>query len=205
MQEGNKSLSLSFFVPGRFHPGYSWLGRYLRRRVRDELYAEGLYILLISLIGVGLMLLFFLGWAGLQLVLAARPDEAERLVRLYFAGQVGASLLFFVTCFMGFKPALNLRISGRRTRIRQGARECVLPLHRIRRISPASALQFHRHYRKYEGTRSFFVRLPNPLLCLDTDTGPVFLGLPQEDHPALMAHWERQHVPVREPATMQPG
>ncbi len=183
-------MSLSLIVQRRFHAGYSLLGCLIRKRVSDEHYAEGIFILALSMIGVGLVLFFYLGWAVVQTAIQAFPERAEDLIFMYLMGQVAASILFFATCLFGFKPAVKVTVTGRQIDIRQGRRRHVVSLDNIQSISSISALLFHQHYRRYKNTKGFYGRLPAELLLIETDSDPVVLGLSFEGQKTLTSRLE---------------
>ena len=196
MQVGSKSLSLSFVVSHRFHAGYSLLGRLIRRRVNDEHYAEGIYILALAMIGVGLVLLFFLAWSVFRGVVAPELAQFNEFVYIYSFSQLGAGLLFFLTCLWGRKPALEVELTADQLTVSQGEDWLSIPRRHIQKISCISALEFHRHYRTYAETRSFFVRIPSHLLLLSTDAGPVVLGMPVDDQKILKDHLSKKPAPA---------
>ena len=201
MQVGNKSLSLSFTIRRRFHIGHSLLARQIRNRVSDEHYAEGIFILALSMLGIGLVVLFYLAWAGLEPLFIANPENTTSLTTSFFLGQVGAGLLFFLICLLGYKPGVDISLSDEQLVIEQGKTVRRIPVRAIRNVSSISALQYHRHYRKYQNTQSFFVRLPAVLLLLTTDTGPVVLGTLPEQQQELVSllQQRRTQTPIQPP------
>jgi hypothetical protein len=63
-----------------------------------------------------------------------------------------------------------------------------------------TALEFHRHYRKYSQTRVFINNLKAPLVLLKTEEGPVVLELP-EPHEASLRLLSK---PTSEPIESEP-
>ncbi len=52
----------TYYVPRRFHPAYSLLGRYVQRVIGDERRAEALVLVVLSMILLGLLLVQYLAW-----------------------------------------------------------------------------------------------------------------------------------------------
>lgn len=79
---------------------------------------------------------------------------------------------------LGFKPALRVTLEENQLLVlEQGDKIAKIPISSIRAAAQISALRFHRHYRKYQETQSFFVKMPHSLLLLSTDNNPVVIGL----------------------------
>ncbi len=168
----------------------------------DMHYAEGVFILAFTALSIALILVNYLGWAFLQPLLT---DASATSIKLYFAlSQIGLFLLFAAFCMAGFKPALLVSFdSSLGLTIEQGDQSLHLPLHRIHSAAQISALRFHRHHRKYKKTRAFFVRLPEFLLTISTDHGPVVLGLNECDQQELLTHLQpKQEKVVFSPLTV---
>ncbi len=184
-------MSHTYLVKSRFHIGYSLLGRQIRRRISDGHYAEGLFIIAFAVFLVGLVIFNYLGWGFIQPLLAG--PSAESVMLFFWGGQVGLTLIFFLTCMFGFKPALEVMVdAGKQLKIKQGSNTLNIPLHTIRAATQIPALRFHRHYRKYLETRSFFVQIPSSPVLLTTDGGPVVLGLPQHEQVELLQQLQPQ-------------
>lgn len=171
----------TFHAPRRFHAGYSWLGRWLRRRT-DRLQGEALHVLVLTGMALALLLAHFLSWTLLHERLAASPTATA----LYWAGQLtllGAVLGIGV---VGFRPALTVTGTRRAVRLTQGPRTLSIPLDAITAVEPISAQRYHRHERRYAATRVFIgVRGDTVLLLRRTDGGPVVIGLPPDAQAAL--------------------
>ena len=128
-------------------------------------------------------MLHYLGWAFLQPLIVADIDGPVAM--MYWASQAGSSILCFLTCILGFLPAIHIsRVPGEVT-IRQGSRICRINEEDLLELSTTSALIFHRHYQRYAATQSFVNRIEQTLLLLRTPHGLVVLGLPAEDRKAL--------------------
>ena len=178
-------MSHSYSVKSRFHIGYSLLGRQIRRRQTDEHYAEGIFIIAFAILLVGLIVFNFLGWGFIQPFLSG--PSAESITLFFWIGQVISTLLFFSVCMLGFKPAIEVKVQeNKQLSIKQGKQVLQLPLDVIQSVTQISALRFHRHYRKYANTRAFFVKIPSSLILLNTEEGPIVLGLPQEEQQELL-------------------
>lgn len=167
------------------------LGRLIRQRMEDMHYAEGVFILAFTALAIAVTLANYLGWALLQPLLTGPGAED---LQLYFAlGQLSLAGLFALFCMLGFKPALFVTFDPTLgLTIEQGDKTLHLPPQSIQATSQISALRFHQHYRKYKKTASYFVRLPESLLLLTTDQGPVVLGLNTADQQELMDQLQPQ-------------
>ncbi len=161
----------------------------------DMHYAEGVFILAFTALSIALILVNYLGWAFLQPLLA---DASAESLKLYFApSQLGLFLRFAAFCMVGYKPALLVTFDANLgLTIEQGEQTLHLPLHRIHSANQISALRFHQHHRKYKKTRAFFVTLPESLLVLSTDHGPIVLGLNESDQQELLTHLQPQEEKI---------
>lgn len=168
-------LPRAFHAPPRFHPGYSLLGRWLRRRTGDRRYGEALHILLAT--GFVLVLIFghFLSAA---LLFTSAP--AYWLVQ---AGLVGLAL---ATGVAGVRPALTVRCTADALHVVQGRRTLTVPYAALVAARRITARRFHRHERRYAATRIFLGVLDDEVLLLHLEHGgPVALGLPAPELAAL--------------------
>jgi hypothetical protein len=146
------------------------LGRAIRRRLEDDERAEGVYILCVAFLLIGLVLLFYLAWALYEPALVTGSGA-----KLFAGTQLATGGLVFLTCFLGHKPALRITLSPDAVALEHGKRSVCLPRHSIHTVTTVTALEFHRHYRKYSQTRVFINNLKAPLVLLKTEEGPVVL------------------------------
>ncbi len=180
------TLSQHFVMPARFHPGYSLAGRWVRRRVGDPRRAEAYFTL--TLVGVMAMLApaQYVVWALVQEAVLANPGGPTALA--FWGGQIAAVTLYAATCVIGFQPPVEVAVMPGGVRIRQGKDALTLASDEVLRMETIPALLFHRHHRRYAGTRVFVNRMPPEVLLLHTKEGPVALGLAPADRAALIAH-----------------
>ena len=177
-----------FHIPRRFHPGYSLLGRGLRRLTGDVRRAEAL--LVVVLVG-GLLLLVgsqTLAWTLLQDVLDQAPRGPVALA--FWGSHIGALVTYVLVGWIGFQPAITLQCTPKGLVLHQGRRTLTLPYSAINTVEPVDVVVFHRHWRRYAATHVFANRLPEKLLLLRTTSGPVVLGLSPADQQALLAYLE---------------
>ena len=181
-------MTPSFHISGRFHPGYSLLGRWLRRTTGDARRAEAL--LIVALVGLLVVLAGgqALAWMLLQDVLEVAPRAPEAAA--FWLAQLGAALGYVLFGLVGFQPPITVTCMPGALVLCQGGRTLALPYHAIASAEPVSALRFHRHWRRYAATHVFVNRIPDPLLLLRTTSGPVVLGLSAGDQAALVEHLE---------------
>ena len=178
--------TLTFCIPRRFHPGYSLLGRGLRRLVRDPLRAEAFFILALTGLALLWLLVQYAVWAFLQ---PAPSAPAGPAALRFWAVQGGALLFLVLTCVVGVAPAAVVTCApGGRLRLRQGRRRLALDNAEIKAIKKITPLRYHRHERRYAATQAFVGRLRHDLLLLRTARGPVVLGLAPQDQAALQRH-----------------
>lgn len=183
-----------FHAPRRFHPGYSPLGRWLRRRTGDHRYAEALHVLLLTGLALALLFLHFLSGALLGELWAAQPS-ARWIYGLSLAGLGGAGL---VPCVVGLRPALTVTCAADTLRLAQGASTITVPYAALASVQRITAQRFHRHERRYAATRTFLGVLDEDVLLLRTaDAPPVVIALPAADLDALQTHLETARTPAR--------
>lgn len=177
--------SRRFLIPGRVHPGYSLLGRLLRRRLGDPLRAEAYHVVLLSAAGVVWLLGQYGAWAVVRDAVLAAPTGPVAVT--FFAGQVASLTLLFLTGFLGFEPPVSVACEAGGVRIRKGEVDLYLPLDHIEAVVEVPARTYHRHYRRYAATRAFVNRPGASVLLIETPGGPVALGLEGRDADALRA------------------
>lgn len=173
-------------IPRRFHTGYSLLGKAVRKRIGDRLYAEGMYILILAAILICAVLAFYLGWALLQPVIQTEQDAF-----IFACAQAFVAMFIFMTCIWGYKPALQIEYSSEALVIKHGDLARRISAGSVRSCSPLSALDYHRHFRKYGQTLFFSNRSSDHLMLIRTDDGPVVLGLPEQNWEAVRHLLER--------------
>jgi hypothetical protein len=176
-----------FHIPGRFHPGYSMLGRWLRRRTGDARQAEAYLIVVAAAFGLVLLLAPALAASFLEAGTQAGRAGGLRPDVVFWLAELGALLLAGLVGGLGFEPAVTVTCAADHLLLRQGTSTCRIPYDALRSVEPLPRLLFHRHYRRYAATRVFATRLPDPLLLLQTPEGPVVVGLAAPDAAALAA------------------
>lgn len=163
---------------------YSILGRLIRRAVRDTHYAEGILILTIALLSISMIVFFYIGWAFVEPIITA--DESGQAAAYYFFGQLGSFVMLFMVALLGFKPGLKIAIEDHCLHIKQGQKRLIVLYSEVHQAEHISSTEYHQHYRKYLNTRAFYNRLSDNLLLLNTESGPVILGLSEEDQATLL-------------------
>ncbi len=184
----------TFSTPRRYHPGYSLLGRWLRRRVGDARQAEAVFIVALAGIGLGVLLAQYGAWALLQPALTADPTGPLAVV--FWGVQLCVFTLVGLTCLLGFQPSVEVICTASGLSMRQGERHLTLAYEAIDDAEPLAPLLFHRHYRRYAATRAFVYRPTGALLLLHTADGPVVLGLLEADLTALHRHLDARLAPT---------
>ena len=186
----------TFHVSTRFHPGYSLLGRGLRRVIGDARRAEAFYLVTLSLLALGLLLAQYFTWLWLQPAIIADPLGPVAVG--FWLGQVGTLTLSLFVCLFGFTPAIELTITPRAVQLHRGAQERVLPYATITSVESISALLYHRHYARYAATGAYINRMTPQILILHTPEAPFALGLPPEDHTTVLHLLQDQLAPTYE-------
>ncbi len=138
----------------------------------------------------------YLGWAIMQSILTDPSNnitDPESVTMGFWIGQVALSALFIFGCLLGFKPALQVKLeAGRGLSIKQGKRTAFVAMEDITSATLIPARRYHRHYAKYSGTRTFFVKMPPALVLISTQSGPVVLGLAEQDQKELLSALQPQ-------------
>jgi len=195
-------LTPTYIIPGRFHVGYSILGRWLMRRGGDQRQASARFIVSLAGIVLTLVLAQYLAWALLGSKILADPGGREAL--WFWYGQLGVGVAFYLACLLGYQPTIDISVSDRAVSIRRGRESIRLSYDDVVRVTEISALDFYRHYAKYQRTRSFVNRLADTVLLIHMTDGDVVLGLQQPGRAALMARITTHiSAPVSRPATVQ--
>ncbi len=180
-----------FHTSRHFHPGYSLLGRWLRRSVGDRRRAEALHLLIGTGFALALVLIHFA-------VSTLLPPGT--LPMWYVAGLGGVGALGLGLGVLGMRPTLAVvcRDEARELRLHQGANQLTVAYDAIKSVEPIGARRFHRHERRYAATHVFIGRLGDELLLLRTERGPVAIGLDTaDDHAALAGHLETARAKTR--------
>lgn len=182
--------SRTFHAPRRFHPGYSWLGRWLRRRT-DRRQGEALHILIVTGLGLGLLLVHYVSWTLFYESLEATPLHQQ----IYWLSQAALLGVTAALCLVGVRPALVVTARPRALHVEQGDRSLTVPYDALTSVQLIAARRFHRHERRYAATRVFLGAVPNEVLLVRrAEGGPVVLGLPPSAQDALHAHLETRHA-----------
>lgn len=173
----------TFYVPRRFHPAYSLLGRWLQRRVGDVRQAEAFFLIILALLLLALLLAQYVAWVLLKPAILAAPTGTVALA--FWGVQAGTFTGGLLACAVGFRPAVSVTVTASGLCLEQGRRMLTLALEEVEATTPISALRFHRHYARYAATHVFANRVTPEALLLQTAFGPVAVGLLPADHAAL--------------------
>lgn len=191
--------SRTFHAPRRFHPGYSWLGRWLRRRT-DRRQGEALHILVVTTLALVLLLAHYVSWTLLYEPFATSPS----LAWIYWSTQCGLLGLIGAVCLAGTRPPLTVTCAPTSLVLVQGARTRSIPYDTITSVQSITAQRFHRHERRYAATDVFIGALHEEVLLLRrTAGGPVVIGLSPPVHDAL--HDRLKRIRARRPAVHAPA
>lgn len=189
-------MTRTFRAPPSYDPSYSLLGRAVRAWIDDRLRSEAVFLVALTGLALGLLVTQYLGWALLQPILAEQADWQF----FFWAGQ-GASLSILAGLgLIGFRPAVDVTVTNDELLLQQGSRSCTLSSGTIQEMEVISAQTYHRHYRRYAATRPFISAVPDDVLLLRDERGPVVIGLPNPDaYSHLVDHLTPQRTEPREP------
>ncbi|RMH63248.1 MAG: hypothetical protein D6685_07935 [Bacteroidetes bacterium] len=178
-------MSLSLYIPRRFAPSYSLLGRWLRRRTGDPRRAEALFIVAVTGLLLAGVLGSMLGWVWLYPTLQADPSGATAL--RYAGAHLAVALAGFFLAGWGFRPAIHLTAADGRLRVRRGPHTVTIHAADLIAVATVDPLRYHRHERRYAGTTDFVNHPERDVLLLRTARGHVLaLGLTAPDRAALI-------------------
>jgi hypothetical protein len=186
----------TFESPRSYHPSYSVLGRAVRAWVDDRLRGEALYVVVLTGLTLVLLMSHYLGWVLLKSTLLANPSWQA----VFWGGQVGSVLALIGIGLVGFRPPVRVTCHSDVAVLTQGNQSCMLPYSSIDEIDRISARRYHRHYRRYAATQVFVSHLPDEVLRLRTEDGPVIVALSDpEAQAALRDRLEALCSPLPEP------
>lgn len=189
-------VTRTFESPSSYQPRYSLLGRAIRGWVGDRLQSEAVFIVALTALTLALLMSHYLGWALLKPYLTAHPGWQM----VFWGAQVGSGLLLAGIGLVGVCPSVQVRCSSDTVTVRQGDRSRTLSPASIDDVSLVSARRYHRHYRRYAATQVFVSHLPDEVVCLRTDDGPVIVALADPaDQSALLDRLHELRAPSPEP------
>jgi len=172
-------LTRTFRSPRTYHPSYSLLGRAFRRWVGDRLRSEALFLVTVSGLLLGLLMVHYLGWALLQPMMTGANASEWQIG--FWIGQVASVLLVTAIGLIGFRPGVTVQLTTDGITLQQGNESARLDRDRIDTVRLISARLYHQHYRHYARTRIFAGKTATEVLLLDTDDGPVIVALESMD------------------------
>ena len=189
-------VTRTFESPPSYQPRYSLLARAVRSWVGDRLRSEALFIVAFTALLLLLLMSHYLGWALLKPYLAAHPEWQM----VFWGTQVASVLLLSGAGLVGVCPAVQVTCSSNAVTVRQGDRSRTLSPASIENVALISATRYHRHYRRYAATQVFVSRLPETVIRLRTDDGPVIVALADpDDQAALLDRLHELRAPSPEP------
>jgi hypothetical protein len=180
-------VTRTFRSPRTFDPRYSLLGRAFRSWTGDRLRGEALYVVAMTGLALALLMGHYLGWALLKSTLAASPSGQT----LFWASQLASGLAWAGLGLVGIRPAVTVTCTATGLDLEQGGRTRHVAYDALEAVETVAATAYHRHYRRYAATAVFVGALPDEMLLLRTDRGPVVVGLADpDDQAALRVHVE---------------
>ena len=172
------------------------MGRGLRRFLGDARQAEAWFLITLSMLGLGLLLAQYFAWVWLQPAIQAAPGGPVAMA--FWISQLSALVLGLGTCVVGFTPAITVTMTPEGLHLRRGRHERLLDYEAITSAESIPALLYHRHYGQYAATQAFVNRMTPRVLMLHTAEAPVALGLPPDDHDAVLHLLEEHLAPTFE-------
>ena len=158
------------------------MGRWLRRHY-DRLQAENLYYLFSATTLAVLVFAGFIAWAILEPMILHEPRG--QVAAIFFGLQAGLILVFVAGFVIGFRPSLEITVSGRSISLKQGAQQVTLRASDIEGIDTVDARTYHRVHRTYAGIVEFSGAHAGHYLLLRLPRRTVALGLPDDIHGIL--------------------
>ena len=188
-------VTRTFEAPRTYCPSASALGRMVRAWTDDRLRGEALYLVAMAGLTVVLLMAHYLGWALLTSTLSA----SQTWEPLFWQTQVGSVLVLAGAGLVGFRPAVRVTCQPNAVTLRQGDKTRALSPPDIQDVRLISAQRYHRHYRRYAATQVFASAVPEQVLCVQTNDGPVIVALPEsEAQAALLDHVDALAAPTSE-------
>lgn len=193
-------VTRTFESSSSYQARYSLLGRAIRAWRGDRLQSETFFIVALTALTLALLMSHYLGWALLKPYLTTHPGWQMA----FWGVQVGSGLLLAGIGLVGVCPSVQVTCSSDTVTFRQGDRGCTLSSAAIDDVALISATRYHRHYRRYAATQIFVSHLPDEVIRLRTDEGPVIVALADPaDQSALLNHLEEIRAPSPEPVAPQ--
>jgi len=168
----------SYRIPARFHPGRSPLGRLIRRLTADRWQADALYLAALVLGGTALLLAHLVAWNLTPATLAHTPA--------WFAAEIALALVVAALSLIGWQPGIAVRCDATGLHLRQSRRRLTVAPDDVTDVEVVSARHYHRHERRYAGTRVFVNRVPGEVLLVRTEETVVAIGLATESERAAL-------------------
>ena len=173
-----------FTIPRRFHPGWSLLGRLLRRRTGDRLRAESLHLALLT--GGALVWLMGVYAAGALVSGTGAPPL------VVWSGLGAAGGLLVLGGVVGVQPRAVVRCGPAAMRVERGRERVRLPYAALERVETVGARVYHRRYRRWAAVRPFLNGGGGPVLLVHMRDrrSVVALALPEAQRTALRQRLE---------------
>jgi hypothetical protein len=189
-------VTRTFESPSSYEARYSLLGQAIQAWVGDRLQSEAFFIVALTALTLALLMSHYLGWALLKPYLTAHPEWQM----VFWGAQVGSALLLASISLVGVCPSVQVTCASDTVTFRQGDRSCTLASTSIDDVTLIPATRYHRHYRRYAATQVFVSDLPDEVIRLRTDDGPVIVALADPaDQSALLEHLTELRTPSPEP------
>ncbi len=161
-------------IPRSFDPSWSSLGLLLRRedipRVAVARYYFWAVVLLVSIILAGI-----LAWAILHREIESDPQGAVAIA--FWCAQLIVGGVYVLTCAIGFRPAINIRLADGFLRITQNGRKLMVSKEDVTGVDVVSATDVHRHYARYRDAHIFMGPSLEDYLLLRVGDGVVVIGV----------------------------
>ncbi len=166
----------------------------MQRALGDERRAEALFLVALSMVLLALLLGQFLAWVALKEAILAAPDGPVAVA--FWLAQGAGVALCLLTCVIGFRPAVTVRVEATGLTLRQGRRALTLAYDEIAAARPLPARRFHRHYARYAATQVFANRYTPEVVLIETARGPVVVGLLPDDQADLLRRLQAPRAPA---------
>ncbi|MEM6646367.1 MAG: hypothetical protein AAF730_08945 [Bacteroidota bacterium] len=175
--------SLHAHIAARWDPTHSLLGQWVQRKTADRWQAQAYFILVSISLLVVLVIANFVAWGVVGASITAAPEGSMAVA--FWWSQLAAFGGWGLISLFGWAPGVQVDVNEAGLVVTQAERTLTMPRWTIERVEVISAMQYHRHYRRYAGTTAFVGALPPHLLLVESEAYCWVLGLAADDMHAV--------------------
>ena len=174
---------ITYSARARWCPSRSLLGRFFLRGVDNrQQQAEAWYIIAISCIIVAVVIVQFISWS----LLAGEIVSNSAVAMWYWFGQLAIFCLILVGGFLGYCPRVNVAVTEKLFRVRQGKQSFEINLASLTGCRIVPALHYYRHWRRRGDVEHFMTHVPSDVLLIFYGQGCIAIGIDSDAHSDLL-------------------